>query len=51
MGGFSDVENCPKSTPEIRKEMHDFLKSNSRKFKAMELDLDEGGETRGTGGW
>lgn len=48
-GGFSDVENCPKATPEIRKEMHDYIKANTKKFKSMELDLDEGGDTEGGG--
>jgi RNase H-fold protein (predicted Holliday junction resolvase) len=37
-GGFPIVEKCPKATAEIRKEMHEYLKTHTQKFKAMELD-------------
>ena len=37
-GGFSIVEKCPKSTPEIRKEFHELLKSRAQKFEVMDLD-------------
>jgi hypothetical protein len=31
------VEKCPKATAEIRKEMHDYLKFHTQRFKAMEM--------------
>jgi hypothetical protein len=38
-GGYPNVGKCPKAIAEIRQEMSEYLKSNSRKFKC-ELDLD-----------
>ena len=37
VGGFPIVEKCPKATAEIRKEMHEYLKSHTQRFKAMEM--------------
>ena len=37
--GPSDVDKCPKTAAEIKKEMQNY--SNIMKFKAMELDIDE----------
>ena len=41
---------CLKATDEIRKEMHLYMKTNSTKFKAMQLDGDEVEATDGDGG-
>ena len=46
--GFTIVSMCTKKTPEIRKEMHDYLRPHSFRFK--NLDGDEGGEEDGEEG-
>ena len=48
-GGFPIVEKCPKTTPEIRKQFHELLKSGGKKFEVMDLDgdrVEEGEEDR-----
>ncbi|KAM3389449.1 hypothetical protein ACQJBY_011533 [Aegilops geniculata] len=47
-GGFTIVSMCTKTTLEIRKEMHDYLRTHSFRFK--NLDGDEGGEEDGEEG-
>lgn len=49
-GGYTEVRMCLKATDEIRKEMHLYMKTNSTKFKAMQLDGDEVEATDGDGG-
>ncbi|KAM3351539.1 hypothetical protein ACQJBY_023483 [Aegilops geniculata] len=49
-GGYTEVKMCLKATDAIRKEMHLYLKTNSTKFKAMQLDGDEVEATDGDGG-
>jgi hypothetical protein len=38
--GYSDVEKRPKATAENWQEINKYLKTNSRKFRSAELDLD-----------
>jgi F0F1-type ATP synthase alpha subunit len=40
----SDVDKCPKTATEIKKEMHKY--SNIMKFIATELDIDEENEAK-----
>ena len=47
-GRFTIVSMCSKTTPEIRKEMHDYLRTHSFRFK--NLDGDEGGDEGGEEG-
>ncbi|SPT19209.1 unnamed protein product [Triticum aestivum] len=47
-GGFTIVSMCTKTTPAIRKEMHNYLKTHSFHFKNLEGD--EGGEEDGEEG-
>ena len=49
-GGYIEVRMCLKANDEIRKEMHLYMKTNSNKFKSMQLDGDEVEATDGDGG-